>query len=93
MLSDNNIIFWAGSLWDAEAYKLSEDLKVSQFPFLGLLICHQRNSARCLTKIEGIMDCQQVIGRLVAGVVGSGLLLNEVRQVREERVQVAKNEL
>ena len=88
MLTTHNIIFWAGSLWDAEAYKLSNDLKIARYPFLGLLVCHRPNFARCFAKIEGVVDRTRVVDQVVRGVEGSGLLLNEVRQVRENRVQV-----
>ena len=87
MLSENNVLFWAGSLWNAEAYMLSEHMGVSSYPFLGLLICHSNTKAQLLHKIEGVTNQDQILGRLMNYIIGSTDIIQDMRQRQETRTQ------
>ena len=40
-------------MWDAEAYSLSLQLKVSSFPFMALMMSESERSVQILDKIQG----------------------------------------
>lgn len=52
-LNGQDILVWGGSVWDAEAYSLSLQLKVSSFPFMALMMSESERSVQILDKIQG----------------------------------------
>lgn len=89
MLRDNQVIFWAGSLWCAEAYELSESIAVSSYPCLVLLRTHHNYKAAIVEKIQGVTDRDQIIERMTSCLVQSNYILHQTRQVQENRTQSA----
>ena len=45
--------FWAGQIWDSEAYGVGLQLKATTYPFLALLICHSNKTVQIADKLQG----------------------------------------
>ncbi len=56
-LANENVVTWAGKIWDPEAYGLSAQLKASAFPFVALLVCQSNRVVQIAKRIQGIMTC------------------------------------
>ena len=52
--TNENMLTWAGKIWDPEAYGLSSQLKVSTFPFMAVLICQSNRTVQVVERIQGI---------------------------------------
>jgi hypothetical protein len=50
---DERLIMWGGSTDHAEAYNLSQVLRVTRFPFLALLVCQSGRSVQLIDRIQG----------------------------------------
>jgi hypothetical protein len=50
---DNNLITWAGRIWDPEAYSLSSQLRASTFPFVALLVCQSERVVHVADRFQG----------------------------------------
>ena len=42
---DNNVVTWAGSVWNTESYRLSHQLRVATYPFVAMLMCRSESEA------------------------------------------------
>lgn len=54
-IANQQLISWAGKIWDPEAYGLSSQLKVTAYPFIALLVCQSNRVVQIADKIEGIV--------------------------------------
>lgn len=52
--TNENMLTWAGKIWDPEAYGLSSQLKVSTFPFMAVLICQSNRTVQVVERIQGM---------------------------------------
>lgn len=52
-IANQQLISWAGRVWDPEAYGLSSQLKVTAYPFIALLVCQSNRVVQIADKIEG----------------------------------------
>lgn len=52
--TNENMLTWAGKIWDPEAYGLSSQLKVSTFPFMAVLICQSNRTVQVVERIQGV---------------------------------------
>jgi FAS-associated factor 2 len=50
---DNEMMMWAGQVWDAEAYSLSIQLRATTFPFLALLVCQSDKVVQIVRRFQG----------------------------------------
>lgn len=51
--TNDNFICWGGSVWNAEAYSLTMQLKCTTFPFFAVLMCQSENTVEIVERIEG----------------------------------------
>lgn len=75
-----DVVVWAGCVWDPEAYGLSTQMRVSCFPFVGLLLCHSDRSVEVVDKVQGYMDETALVERLRNGMTAQGGALTRRRQ-------------
>lgn len=78
---NQNMVFWAGSVWDAEGYGLSTQLKASTYPFLSLLLCRSNREVQVADRIQGHIEERELIDRL-QNVMGT--LNPEVARLQQE---------
>lgn len=50
---DNEVMMWAGQIWDPEAYSLSIQLRATTFPFLALLVCQSDKVVQIVRRFQG----------------------------------------
>ena len=50
---NQHMVTWVGRVWDAEAYALSSQLRVSSFPFLAVLVCQSNRTVQIADRIQG----------------------------------------
>lgn len=51
--ADQHVITWIGNVWDEQAYTLGNQLRVTQFPFLALLLCQSDRMVKVIARQEG----------------------------------------
>ena len=89
----NNILLWAGTVQDSEAYQVSTALNCSKFPFAGL-ICHtpQDSSTAMSTvaRVTGLLPPATFVAKLRTAVNQNNAALERVRSTRAEQ-QATRN--
>ena len=89
----NNIILWAGSVQDSEAYQVSSALKCTKFPFASL-IAHtpqdSSNSMSTIARISGLLPPSAFIARLRTAIAQQKPALDRIRATRAEQ-QASRN--
>jgi FAS-associated factor 2 len=91
--SENNIILWAGSVADSEAYQVSSALSCTKFPFTGLIVHTPQVSSTAMgiaARVAGPTPPQQYIAKLRQAMQQHTEALNRVRNQRAEQ-QVTRN--
>ena len=53
--ANQNVVCWAGRIWDPEAYDLSSQLRASSYPFLALLLCQSDRVVQIADRVQGII--------------------------------------
>ena len=53
LFANQNVVCWAGKIWDPEAYDLSSQLRASSYPFLALLVCQSDRVVQVADRIQG----------------------------------------
>ena len=53
VFANQNVVCWAGKIWDPEAYDLSSQLRASSYPFLALLVCQSDRVVQVADRIQG----------------------------------------
>ena len=51
--ANQNVVCWAGKIWDPEAYDLSSQLRASSYPFIALLLCQSDRVVQIADRVQG----------------------------------------
>lgn len=89
----NNIILWAGTVQDSEAYQISSALNCSKFPFAALIAHTPQDSSTSLSvvaRISGLLPPAAFIARLRTSIAQHSAALERVRATRSEQ-QASRN--
>lgn len=84
----NNILLWAGSVSDSEAYAVSSALNCTKFPFSGLIVHTPSVSSSAMgiaARIAGPTPPSQYLAKLKAAMATHTEALNRVRAQRAEQ--------
>ncbi|KAK4575007.1 UBX domain-containing protein 10 [Recurvomyces mirabilis] len=84
----NNIVLWAGTVQDAEAYQVSTALNVTKFPYACLIAHTPSVSSTAMSKIAtsaGSVTVQELIQKLQAGIQTQSAELDRIRRQRQEQ--------
>lgn len=91
--SSNNIILWAGTVQDAEAYQVSTALNVTKFPYTALVVHTPSVSSTAMSKIAssaGPVPAQELITKFQTAMQSQNTELDRVRRQRQEQ-QATRN--
>ena len=89
----NNIILWAGSVQDSEAYQVSEGLNCSKFPFAAFIAHTPQDSSSTMStiaRISGLLPPPAFVARLRTATSQQSAALERVRATRNEQ-QASRN--
>lgn len=89
----NNILLWAGTVQDAEAYQVSNALNVTRFPFASLIVHTPSVSSTAMSKIAtsaGPVAVQDLVSKLQTAIQSHSAELERVRRQRQEQ-QATRN--
>ncbi|KAI4127483.1 MAG: hypothetical protein LQ347_004589 [Umbilicaria vellea] len=84
----NNIILWAGSVQDSEAYQVSNALNCTKFPFAALIVHTPQDSSTSMStvaRITGLLPPSAFVARLQAAITQASGPLDRVRATRAEQ--------
>ncbi|KAK3109849.1 UBX domain-containing protein 10 [Teratosphaeriaceae sp. CCFEE 6253] len=90
----NNLLLWAGTVQDAEAYQVASALNVTRFPYVCLIVHTPSVSSTSMSRIAataGPMTAEALIAKLRAAMREQEVELGRVRAQRQE--QQASREL
>jgi FAS-associated factor 2 len=85
---DNNLLLWAGSVQDAEAYQVSSALNCTKFPFTGLIVHTPQISSTAMgiaARIAGPVPPTEFIAKIRAAMQTHSAALARVRAQRDEQ--------
>lgn len=91
--SRNNIIMWAGTVQDSEAYKVSKALNCTKFPFTALITHTSQDSSTSMSvvaRISGLTTSTTFESRLRAAISQQAPTLEQIRSTRNEQ-QASRN--
>ena len=91
--SRNNIILWAGTIQDSEAYQVSNALNCTKFPFAALITHTPQDSSTTMSvvaRISGLTTPTTFESRLRAAISQQAPTLEQVRSTRNEQ-QASRN--
>ena len=91
--ANNNIILWAGTVQDAEAYQVSTALNVSKFPYTALVVHTPSVSSTAMSKIAssaGPVPAQELVTKFQTAMQNQNTELDRVRRQRQEQ-QATRN--
>lgn len=83
----NNVLLWAGSVSDSEAYSVSSALNCTKFPFSGLIVHTPSVSASAMgiaLRLSGPVAAPQYLSKLRAAMAQHTAALDRVRATRAE---------
>ena len=83
-----NIILWAGSVQDSEAYQVSTALNCSKFPFAALLVHRPQDSSTSMSticRLTGLQPPSVFTAKLGAAINQHSQALDRVRATRSEQ--------
>lgn len=89
----SNMLLWAGTVQDAEAYQVSTALNVTRFPYVALIVHTPSVSATAMSKIAtctGPIAAQDLISKLQTAMQSQSQELDRVRRQRQEQ-QATRN--
>lgn len=89
----NNVLLWAGTVQDAEAYQVSAALNVTRFPYVAMIVHTPSVSATAMSKIAtctGPIAPQDLISKLQTAMQNHSQELDRVRLQRQEQ-QATRN--
>jgi len=89
----NNIVLWAGSVQDSEAYQVSTALNCTKFPFASLIAHTPKDSSTSMStiaRISGLLPPSAFIARLQTAITQQKPALDRVRATRAEQ-QASRN--
>ena len=91
--AQNNIILWAGTVQDSEAYQVSTALNCSKFPFAALIAHTPQDSSTTMStiaRISGLLPPSAFVARLRTAISQQSAALERVRATRNEQ-QASRN--
>lgn len=77
--SNENVVTWAGNVWDVEAYNLSIQLKATAFPFVALLICQSERVVQVIDRVQGFLEENELLQRLQNCISVHGETMNRIQ--------------
>lgn len=84
---NENMMTWAGKVWDPEAYGLSVQLRVSSFPFLAVLLCQSDKVVQVIDRIDGFAEEDALTERLQASMQTHRSTLTRIQTEAARRVE------
>lgn len=84
----NNLILWAGTVQDSEAYQVSTALNCSKFPFAALVSHTPQDSSTSMStiaRISGLLPPSAFVARLRTAIAQQAATLERVRSSRNEQ--------
>ncbi|GAM87373.1 hypothetical protein ANO11243_053970 [Dothideomycetidae sp. 11243] len=84
----NEILLWAGSVQDSEAYQISNDMKITKFPFVGLIVHTPSVSSTAMSvvaRIGGPTPAPELVSKLQKAIEARQEDLSRARSARAER--------
>lgn len=89
----NNILLWAGTVQDSEAYQISTALNCSKFPFAALIAHTPQDSSTSMSviaRISGLLTPSAFVARLRTAISRESAALERVRATQNEQ-QASRN--
>lgn len=89
----NNILLWAGTVQDSEAYQISTALNCSKFPFAALIAHTPQDSSTSMSvvaRISGLLPPSAFVARLRTAISQESAALERVRATQSEH-QASRN--
>lgn len=84
----NEILLWAGSVQDSEAYQVASSLNVTKFPFVGLVVHTPSVSSTAMSIVarsSGPISPAELIGKLQNAIQQRSEELSRARSARQEQ--------
>ena len=84
----NNIVLWAGSVQDSEAYQVANAFRVNKFPFAGLVVhvpSVSSTSMAIICRASGPIPPSELVTKLQTSMQQRAEELNRARQDRQEQ--------
>ncbi len=84
----DEIILWAGTVQDAEAYQVATGLGVTRFPYVSLIVHTPSVNATAMSKIvtsSGPVSAQDLVAKIQAAMQTHTQDLTRIRRQREEQ--------
>ena len=84
----NNIILWAGTVQDSEAYLVSKGLKCSKFPYAAFISHTPQDSTTSMStiaRISGLTTASTFVSRLQTAISQQKPALEQVRATKSEQ--------
>ncbi|KAK6416822.1 UBX domain-containing protein 10, partial [Oleoguttula sp. CCFEE 5521] len=86
--AENNIILWAGTVQDSEAFQVANALNATRFPYLSLIVHTPNVSSSAMSKVAtsaGPVTAQELIAKLQAAMATRQEELGRIRAQRQEQ--------
>lgn len=84
-LANEQLLVWAGKIWDAEAYGLSAQLGSTAFPFLALLIPQSARVVQIAERVQGFVEEEALLERLLSAMNVFSAIVARQRQEQQRR--------
>lgn len=84
----NNVLMWAGTVQDAEAYQVASALNVTRFPYACLIVHTPAVSATAMSKVatsSGPIGSEELVSKLRTAIDTHSEELERVRRQRQEQ--------
>ncbi|KAL9115310.1 MAG: hypothetical protein Q9187_007314 [Circinaria calcarea] len=89
----NNIILWAGSVQDSEAYQVSSALNCTKLPFAALIVHTPQDSSTSMStiaRVAGVLPPSAFVAKLQTAITQQSGDLNRIRATRAAQ-QASRN--
>nr|OQO15370.1 hypothetical protein B0A51_18885 [Rachicladosporium sp. CCFEE 5018] len=86
--AENNILLWAGTVQDSEAFQVANALNATRFPYLSLIVHTPNVSSSAMSKVAtsaGPVTAQELIAKLQAAISARQEELGRIRAQRQEQ--------
>lgn len=84
-LANEQLVVWAGKIWDAEAYGLSAQLGSTAFPFLALLVPQSARVVQIAERVQGFVEEAPLLERLQSAMNVFSAIVARQRQEQLRR--------
>ena len=82
---DRSAVTWAGQIWDTEAYALSQQLRVSTYPFVAVLMCRSEVEVEIVDRVQGKIEAGSLLNRFRNVMASFETHINTVRQTQQRQ--------